>query len=151
MDEIRGFISGTLLEVAEMFEKKITVLSRTRFSPEWFDNEYKEGRKLVRRSLRRFKRDSSDENRKHYVDNRNKHNLIINQKKPWAKKKKLHNMANNLQNSEAFWIEMRASSTRPFAVKTNIDHEQWFEVLRCIVSCCSTSFPWLVFLFGALL
>ena len=113
---------SAVLEVAEMFEKKITVLSRTRLSPEWFDNEYKEGRKLVRRSLRRFKHDSSNENRRNYVDNKNKYELIMKQnkkKKTQAKKEQLQRGVNNLQNSKVFLTEMRAL-TRPFAVKKKL-------------------------------
>ena len=75
----------------------------------------------MRRSLRRFKHDSSNENRRNYVDNKNKYELIMKQnkkKKTQAKKEQLQRGVNNLQNSKVFLTEMRAL-TRPFAVKKN--------------------------------
>lgn len=81
IDQIQGFISDSRLKAAEFFKKKTTVLSRKRLSPKWFDNECKDGRKSVRRSLRRFKHDSSNENRRNYVDNKNKYELIMKQNK----------------------------------------------------------------------
>ena len=61
VDETQGFIGDSLLKASAIFIKKITVLPRARGSPKWFDHECKEERKSVRRSLRKFKRVSSDE------------------------------------------------------------------------------------------
>ena len=133
VDETQGFISDSLLKVADIFTKKITVLPRARRSRKWFDNECKKGRKSVRQSLRKFKRDSSDENRRNYVDNRNKYKLKIKQKKAQEKKEQLDKVVNNMQNSIVLLSEIRAFS-RPATVQTNIDSEQWFEHFK--VSSC---------------
>ena len=64
IDKTQGFISDSLLRAAAIFTKKIKVLPRASRSPKWFDHEWKEERKSVRRSLRKFKRVSSGEKSK---------------------------------------------------------------------------------------
>ena len=103
-------ISG-LLAIASLNQPELAALPRERRSPKLFDRECKKRRKRsksVRRSLRSFKLESSNENQK-YVNNRNKYKLIIKQKTQ-AKEEQLHKVLNNMQNWKVFRIEIRALS-----------------------------------------
>ena len=146
LDVINSILSfcDVIKECAMNMNKTITIKTGIlKHKNKWFDQECKDRRTIVKASLRRYRSNRDDNERKtEYTNNRKEYKKLCKEKKSSHSAIKISTLYANI-NKPSFWDDLR--SVFPKSINVNsIDTHQWytffkalFQITRPIPSICT--------------
>jgi CRISPR/Cas system-associated protein endoribonuclease Cas2 len=126
VDQALCLLNGIIKDSAEQMKKRI-YLNGKRKEETWFDKECREARRLVRKTLRRFRKTLSDEDRFEFCKSRREYKNLLFLKKKVYKSTELDKLVKSVDDQQEFWKQVHTILPRGGRVKNNISTEQWFE------------------------
>ena len=125
-------ISKSLLTASEIFNKTIYVNSdMLLFKNTWYDKECSNAKKLVNSFLRKFNRQSTDENKTRYLHEKNAYKALLKRKQylfTVGKVNELRHKANT--STKQFWGELRSLLRTNKKTINNITCNEWFTYFK---------------------
>ena len=124
IDESLSKLTDAILTAGSCMKKVITVGKKT--AQRWFDKECYDGRKQLRKLLRKFTANATAENREGYTKKRREYKDLLRQKKISHRSQLVQSLHTNIKSPTEFWGKIKSCMGRKSA-SNNITPNEWFD------------------------
>jgi hypothetical protein len=101
----------------------------------WFDLECKNEKKTCKRLLKIFRKTRSENNRREYVESRNKYKRMLRNKKIQFRANMAQSISGNIGDSSLFWKELKKlGGLSQRKVKNDISMDTWYQHFKDVFS-----------------
>jgi CRISPR/Cas system-associated protein endoribonuclease Cas2 len=126
IDQALYMFNEIIRNSAQQMKKRI-YLNGKRREESWFDKECRESRKLVRKTLRKFRRTLNADDRFEFCKARREYKHLLFLKKKVYKATEIEKLVKSVDDQQEFWKQVHNILPKGGRVKNNISIEQWFD------------------------
>ena len=135
---LRLFVSS-LTSASQCMQQKCTSQDVFRnASSQWFDKECRDTKRTCNKCLKKYRKNTSDANRKLYLDKRKQYKTLLKQKKRNYGLETASKLAQNVSNSAKFWKDVKnLGGCRKSTVRNDINIDEWSKHFRNVFAQCN--------------
>ena len=115
-----------LHEVCTIMKKNVN-LNRSKKCQDWFDNECRIQRRLVRRALRKYRRTLHADDRHVFCKLRREYKHLLDRKKKLYNTQKINELIESIDSQQKFWNCVHNVLPKRKQTRNDISMEDWFE------------------------